>query len=110
MFAATARFAATATLLTDGTVLVVGGMGSKPDVAGRTTSYSLDSAELYDPSTGTWTTTASIATARADSTATLLADGRVLVVGGGVLEGAVTSPELGAVTSAELYDPGTGSP
>ena len=104
------RFAATATLLADGTVFVVGGIGSKPDGAGGATSYSQDSAELYDPSAGTWTATASMAAPRADHTATLLADGRVLVVGGGVLDRDVTSPELGAVTSAEIYDPGTGSP
>ncbi len=45
---------------------------------------------------GTWTLTGSLHVARADSTATLLQSGRVLVVGGGG-------------TSAELYNPATGS-
>ena len=45
---------------------------------------------------GTWTLTGSLHVARADSTATLLANGQVLVVGGGG-------------TSAELYNPATGS-
>ncbi len=68
----TPRFFNAATLLPDGQVLVVGG----------------DSAELYNPATGTWTYTSSPQNAL--GTATLLPDGRVLSVGG---------------TSAQLYDP-----
>ena len=62
-----------ATLLGDGSVLVVSGSG--PDGA-------LASAERYDPATGTWRVVASPAVARDDQTATLLFDGKVLVVGG----------------------------
>src|SRR5262249_48168162 len=54
------------------------------------------SAELYDSATGTWTFTGNLNTARYWHTATLLADGMVLVAGGVVLDG-----------SAELYDPAT---
>ena len=67
------RYEHTATLLADGSVLVVGGSG--PDGA-------LASAERYDPVTGKWRVVASPAVARGYQTATLLFDGKVLVVGG----------------------------
>jgi WD40 repeat protein len=78
-----------ATLLLNGQVLVAGGF----DVSGNT----LASAELYDPSTGLWTATGSMTSPRGRFAATLLADGRVLAVGG--------DPNK---ASAEIYDPGTG--
>ena len=79
----------TATLLTNGKVLVAGGFNST----------FTSSAELYDPATGTWTATGSLATARDFHTATLLPDGKVLVAGG--------ENNTGATSSAEIYDPGT---
>jgi hypothetical protein len=87
----TARYGHTATLLPDGKVLVVGGMG----IAGA-----LASTELYDPDTGLWTLTGSLAVARLWHTATLLKDGKVLVAGGANISG--------VLDSAELYDPATG--
>jgi len=84
-----------ATLLSDGRVLIVGG-GS--DYANR---RFLASAEIFDPATGTFTSTGSLATARSYHTATLLNDGRVLVAGG---YGAAAP-----LTSAEMYDPATGA-
>ncbi len=64
----------TATLLPNGKVLVAGGM--------TVTLHYLASAELYDPASGTWTATGSLATARYCHTATLLPNGKVLVAGG----------------------------
>ena len=83
------RSFATATLLTDGRVLIAGGV-----TAGA-------GAELYDPATGTFTSTGSMTVGRASHTATLLSNGKVLIAGGGGV-----SP---ALASAELYDPATGT-
>jgi hypothetical protein len=60
-------------------------------------------AEIYDPNTGAWTATGSLATARYKHGAALLNDGRVLVVAGS--DQRQTS---GFVMSAEVYDPNTG--
>jgi N-acetylneuraminic acid mutarotase len=86
----------TATLLLDGRVLVAGGMGNGPDLD------VLAAAELYDPRTGTWTATRSMVTPRVYHQATLLADGRVLLIGG------IKSGPEGGPTVADLYDPRSG--
>ena len=93
-----ARVGHTATLLPDGRVLVGAG-GCTRGLGGC--ADGLDSAELYDPSGGTWTVAASLANSRYDHAATLLLDGSVLVVGG---DGAG-----GTLASAELFDPRGGS-
>ncbi|MBA3687854.1 MAG: hypothetical protein H0W81_03310 [Chloroflexi bacterium] len=100
----TARRWGTATLLADGKVLVAG--GNDASVSGQGTT--LASAELYDPATGTWSPTGSMATARESQTATLLNDGNVLVAGG-VRFGASDSDIGEFQASAELYDPATGT-
>jgi len=91
----------TATLLSDGRVLMTG--GCSPKGCG---SNVLASAELYDPSTGTFGPTASMTTARSGAGATRLADGRVLIAGGCAAWICTTSEQL---LSAELYDPETGT-
>jgi N-acetylneuraminic acid mutarotase len=92
---ANARSNHTATLLRDGKVLVAGGFGAV--VAGERGTAS---AELYDPSSNTWSSTTSMATARLYHTATLLPNGKVLVAGA---YGCSTT--CSADASAELYDP-----
>jgi hypothetical protein len=88
----TPRGSETATLLRDGRVLVAGG------------EYTLTSAEIYDPSRGTFSATGSLHVGRADHTATLLQDGRVLIAGGLCAFCAYNAD----LASAELYDPQTG--
>ena len=85
----------TATILRDGRVLVVGGCCDPGS------GYGLASAEVYDPSNGSWSATGSMAEARYGHTATLLFDGRVLVTGG--------YRDIGPLASTELFDPSTGT-
>ncbi|HXH85958.1 MAG TPA: kelch repeat-containing protein, partial [Nitrospira sp.] len=96
----TPRWHHAAVLLTDGRVLVVGGQDQD---TGIMYGPSLSTAELYDPATGTFSPTGSMAKARNSATATLLPDGRVLVSGGWDEECRCASD------SAEIYDPATGS-
>ena len=60
---------------------------------------SLASAEVYDPTTGTWSSTANLNSGRTAHTTTFLPSGKVLVAGGHTGPGVPTSPEL--------YDPAT---
>jgi len=71
--------------------LVTGGFDTRGEV--RTT-------EIYDPTTARWTGSGDLVRARYRHTATLLPDGRVLVVGG--------EEEGDVLASAEIYDPATG--
>jgi hypothetical protein len=93
----TARAVHTATRLADGRVLVAGGDRGAPFYDATAT------AELYNLSTGTWTPTGSMATARESHTATVLADGRVLVAGGNSGGSFAT-----IFASAEIFNPATG--
>lgn len=91
----TGRYHHTATLLANGKVLVMGGYRRCSFTAGCTT---LGSAELYDPSSGTWSATGSVRTPRSASIAVRLQNGKVLIAGGG------ETPNL-----ADIYDPATGT-
>jgi len=90
-----ARYAHTATLLTDGRVLVAGGMDEERTATG--------SAEIFDPVTKTFTLIASLYAKRVGHTATRLQDGRVLITGG---SGVIFYES--ALASAEIFDPATG--
>jgi hypothetical protein len=90
----TARASGTATLLSDGRVLLTGGYpgeGEPPTSA----------AEIFDPDSGAFVPTGDLVVARADHTASLLADGRVLLAGGFDADGT-------ALTSTEVFDPESG--
>jgi hypothetical protein len=90
----TARAGATATVLKDGRVLVVGGSGNGE-------GGPLTSAELYDPASCTFTSTGSMPASQVTA-ATLLDDGDVLFAGG--FDGSA-----GGLASSLLFDPSTGS-
>ena len=95
----TDRYNFTQTLLPTGKVLVAGGY----DKSCPSSCPGLSSAELYDSSAGTWSLTGGMNTGRWGHSATLLANGLVLVAGG------FGGPGAGNVlTSAELYNPATG--
>src|SRR4051794_41672407 len=103
----TARSQHTATLLPNGKVLIAGGARWTRSGAELRDCYVpgigciLASAELFDPGPGTFSRTGDMTTARRMHTATLLADGRILIAGGYI--------GRGAIASAELYDPSTGT-
>jgi hypothetical protein len=92
----------TATLLSDGKVLIAGG---RRLVAGSGASF-LAGAELYDPATGTFTTTGDMHEPYCD-TATLLPNGKVLITRGYFYD-LQTDTEY-FVRHAELYDPSAGA-
>lgn len=112
---ATARWGHTATQLADGRVLVTGGMTGAnvpfllPTLQSSRVTVPTTATEIYDPASGFWTATGSMAAARYQHTATLLSGpacsgasppaycGEVLVAGG----------DSGG--AAELYSPVTGT-
>ena len=104
---ASPRAGQSATLLSDGRVLIAGGQIESDNVISG-----LASAELYDPTTGRFSPTGSMTVARFNHTATLLPNGRVLIAGGGGPPGIGNSPSpvsSPGLASAELYDPTSGT-
>jgi hypothetical protein len=88
-----------ATLLANGKVLIAGGhRGRRPSI----TIHS--SAEIYDPATGRFSATGDMTRIRHKHEGVLLADGRVLIVGG-----ADERDGHGAYSSAETYDSARGT-
>lgn len=130
----TARGGQTATLLPNGKVLITGGMNVyMPRIRWGTCT---NLAELYDPATDTFSSAGAMSTPRCGHSATLLPNGKVLVVSGTTAElydwttntwSATGSPSVarngsgvallangkvlfaGPVASAELYDPVSGT-
>jgi hypothetical protein len=90
-----ARYGAAAAPLSNGDVLIVGGSSGQGGV--------LATAEVFDPSTQTFTATAgSMTTPRLGAAAAPLPDGDVLIAGG-------SNAGDAALSSAEVYDPATGT-
>ena len=79
--------------LQDGRILLIG--GGNYDESGAVAN-----ADIYDPSTGLFTPTGSMQTARAAFMAVRLQNGKVLVAGG--------ANDVVRIASAEIYDPATG--
>lgn len=104
------RWSHTATRLRDGRVLVAGGFAD-PYVPASNAQPVTDSAEIYDPGTGTWTLTGDLNVRRALHTATLLPDGTVLVAGGRTCTDAPPTAcnFQHRTNTAEIYDPATGA-
>jgi hypothetical protein len=100
------RHAHSATLMSDGRVLIVGGADG---FLGMVPTRFRDSADVYDPKTGTFSATGSMATTRENSSATLLPDGRVLIAGGDVFLERQDGLYVDANAQAELYDPAAGT-
>ena len=92
------RFLHSATRLTDGRVLVAGGAY----LDSQFQTVILASAEVFDPDTGNWSPTGSMAEARVIHTTTLLPTGRVLAVGG-------AGSDQTSLASAEIYNPASGT-
>ncbi|HEY2475585.1 MAG TPA: kelch repeat-containing protein [Candidatus Cybelea sp.] len=85
----TPRVAPMAVTLSNGTVLVAGGLDKN--------NHAIASAEMYDPKAARWSRTAGMSTARVQATVTLLQNKKVLVAGG--------ETSTGLAASAEVYNP-----
>jgi hypothetical protein len=108
-YLASYRHSHTATGLGNGKVLLVAGWtGFDEEIMSGTTTSAV---ELYDPATGARTPTGSVRSSRADHSATLLMDGKVLISGGWFRELLPTTGEyttIATLGSSEVYDPDTG--
>ena len=89
----TARAAPGAVRLEDGRIMVIGGADENFNF--------LDSAEIYDPSTGTWSFTGSMNEPRFEDFVAVLLPGRKVLIAGGF------GPPFNALNSAEIYDEAT---
>src|SRR5262245_34936409 len=101
-----ARVFHTATLLPDGKVLIAGGF----NYAGGFNLSGFNSAlggEVYDPASGTFTATGNMGKVGYEATATLLANGKVLIAGGETGAPDLVIPTREDTLSGELYDPFT---
>jgi hypothetical protein len=115
-----ARAMHTATLLSNGTVLIIGGIDRVAEVVEPfglgASAVAVNTAEIFDPSAKTFTAVASkMPLGAAGQTATVLQNGKVLIAGGFEITPDPLAPLGSSINQAELYDPasqtfiGTGS-
>jgi hypothetical protein len=103
------RYAQTSTLLPSGKVLITGGFSSVSDCPNAGITPALASAEIYDPTQGSFAATGNMAETRGGHTATLLTNGKVLITGGTDTGGGTPPTYFGnGSATAELYDPASG--
>jgi uncharacterized protein (TIGR03382 family) len=88
-----------ASALADGRALVTGGSSTGAAMDG---SGVVDSGEVFDPATGTWSPPVHMASQRRFHTSTLLDGGRVLVAGG-------LDSMASQIGTADVFDPKTGA-
>ncbi len=104
------RFNHTATLLPDGKVLIAGGDNAASNVVYRVSV--VEPAEIFNPASMSFTSTSNMGTARSSHTATLLPNGKVLIIGGerhfSSSSDGVTTYHTEQLSSAEIYDPTSG--
>jgi len=93
----------TATLLTNGKVLIAGGDNMEGDVPPFFLVDGSVTTEVYDPATGLFTSTGNTVTPRVGQTATLLANGDVLIAGGW------SASQNASIAAAEVYHTATGA-
>ncbi|MSR74988.1 MAG: hypothetical protein EXS14_05930 [Planctomycetes bacterium] len=94
-----ARFAHTATWVPSNAIIIIGGASIAGAVLNATSTV-----ESFDPTSSTFSTVGAVNITRAEHSATLLANGKILVVGGYD----PTAPGA-SLTTAELYNPANGS-
>lgn len=91
------RYEHTATTLPDGKILIAGGDVPK-----------LGLTEIYDPRTGTFTSSAAMSRRRANHTATLLPNGKVVIAGGDDSSDPLVEAH-NPTRSVEVFDPALGT-
>src|SRR5215475_1887110 len=95
-----ARADHTATLLSDGQVLIAGGMVEN--------GVFLNTMELYDPKTGSFRSAGNMSSKRVGHSATLLPSGKVLLAGGMAARSFEGGLHSITSNSVDIYDPQTG--
>ncbi|MCA8957626.1 MAG: hypothetical protein KDC87_16240 [Planctomycetes bacterium] len=104
-----ARAGHAAALLSDGRVLVAGGASNLSDILSAINSF-LNTAEIYNPTTGTWSAANSIADKLLAPALTTLPNGRVLLSGGAKVNFIFGIPtSVTTVSNCQLFDPTNGN-